>query len=68
MKTKLLDVVFVFMGMAVLLGLCACDMYHPPYTTPNRMQVVEDVVAVAHQAQLAIQQLESLASQVHVVV
>ena len=41
MKTKLLDVVFVFMGMAVLLGLCACDMYHPPYTTPNRMQVVE---------------------------
>jgi pilus assembly protein CpaD len=41
MKTKLLDVVFVFMGIAVLIGLCACDMHEPPYTSPNRMQVVE---------------------------
>jgi type IV pilus biogenesis protein CpaD/CtpE len=39
MKTTFSDIAFVFMGFAVLIGLCGCDMYHETYMSPNRMQV-----------------------------
>lgn len=63
MKTKLLDIVFVFMGMAFVIGLCGCEMYHAPYTTPNRMQVVEgDFYEKVPVAQASEGYLESIAA------
>src|SRR5688572_7926413 len=61
MKTKFLDIMFVFMGVAVLISLCSCEMYQAPYTSPNRMQVVEgdffEQVAVAQASESYLQEI-----------